>query len=377
MKKIVLLFLSGFLLLLNGCIKQEKVDTSEPAIKVNERIITENMISDSLNEISSFDKKKTEDLKKPENKFIYLLYQNKAINDLIIKELINAEADKRNISVKQKEVDAKLNEIIETIGGKSQFESALALNNINKKTFKTSLKYDILKEKLVQNIAVDLKVDEKEVKAFYEKNKEEYFNRPDLVKASHILIMASEDDIKTKIKAEKSSEKLTDEEIEKKVQAEMQKRKNEITKIMAELKKQPEKFAELAKKHSQDPSSGKKGGDLGFFSKEEMVPEFSDAAFSTKPGEISKIVQTEFGYHIIKVVDRKKAGYVPFDEVKTLIEKRLIDGKKVEVLTTLIKSSKESAEIVYLNEAYDLKNIEAEIRQLIKEKQVKGQQIKK
>jgi parvulin-like peptidyl-prolyl isomerase len=97
-----------------------------------------------------------------------------------------------------------------------------------------------------------------------------------------------------------------------------------------------------------------------------MVPEFSKAAFSTKPGDISNLIKTEFGYHIIKIVDRKKAGLTPFDEVRPQIEKYLEQQNKMISIQKLIESSRNNAKIVYLDKEYDPKKIEIEIREIAK-----------
>jgi peptidyl-prolyl cis-trans isomerase C len=93
--------------------------------------------------------------------------------------------------------------------------------------------------------------------------------------------------------------------------------------ILAELKAHPEKFADLAREKSTDTASAKKGGDLGLFGQGRMVPEFERAAFALKPGEISDVVKTQYGYHIITVTDRKEGERRPFDQVKEQIRATL------------------------------------------------------
>jgi peptidyl-prolyl cis-trans isomerase C len=93
--------------------------------------------------------------------------------------------------------------------------------------------------------------------------------------------------------------------------------------ILAEVKAHPEKFADLAREKSTDTTSAKKGGDLGIFGQGRMVPEFERAAFALKPGEISDVVKTQYGYHIITVTDRKEGERRPFDQVKEQIRATL------------------------------------------------------
>jgi len=93
--------------------------------------------------------------------------------------------------------------------------------------------------------------------------------------------------------------------------------------LLAEVKAHPEKFADLAREKSTDTVSAKKGGDLGTFSPGRMVPEFDKVAFALKPGEISDVVKTQYGYHIIMVTERKDGEPRPFDQVKEHIRAAL------------------------------------------------------
>ena len=98
---------------------------------------------------------------------------------------------------------------------------------------------------------------------------------------------------------------------------------NEAKAILAELRANPEKFADLAREKSVDTTSAKKGGDLGMFGQGRMVPDFERAAFALKPGEISDVVKTQYGFHIITVTERKDGEAKPFDQVKEQIRATL------------------------------------------------------
>lgn len=143
-----------------------------------------------------------------------------------------------------------------------------------------------------------------EVKAYYEAHKSE-FSQPEMVKARHILVRVPSD----------ANEKAWS-EAEAKIK---------------DIKKQLDKgkdFAELAKQYSDDPGSKDRGGDLGFFPKGRMVPEFETAAFALKPGETSGPVKSPFGYHIIQVQERKDAAVIPFEDISQQVEQRLIAEKQ-------------------------------------------------
>lgn len=117
------------------------------------------------------------------------------------------------------------------------------------------------------------------------------FAVPEQVHARHILLFAKDDES----------------------DAELQQRAEQVLQLVREA---PKRFAELAKEHSQDPSVAQNSGDLGFFSREQMVKPFSDAAFALQKNALSELVKTDFGYHIIQLIDKKPAGKKPFDEVK-------------------------------------------------------------
>ncbi len=362
MKKITLGILVSFLIFLGGCL-QKNADNSKPIIKVNGKIITKNMFKKELDQVYKRSGQKQVESNDPKSKFIYLVQKNRVVNDLIVKQLVKQEAKKRQITIKKSEVDKLIDNIARSMGGQERFKASLALNKIDKATFRENIKLDLLKRKLVASVIGDSKVTEQEIKDFYEKNKDKKFKHGEEVRASHILISASESDIRIRIQGENKD--ITKSELDKKVSEEMNKDKEKAQKIYNEVKANPDKFAKYAKQYSEDPSSAAKGGDLGFFSKDEMVPAFSKAAFSTKPGNLSKLVKTKFGYHIIKVVDRKEGGITPLDEMKPQIKRYLKGKKKMNVFRDLIENAKKSAKIVYLDKQYDPENIKQEYRELI------------
>lgn len=145
-------------------------------------------------------------------------------------------------------------------------------------------------------ISESMKMADDQLRRYYDSNKET-FRTLERVKARHILIKTME-----KPKEEAANLKKKTEDLLKQI-------------------KGGADFAEIAKKNSEDASNASKGGDLGFFAKGQMVPEFEKVAFSMKPGQISDIVTTSFGYHIIQVTDKEEARLKPFEEVKDQIQK--------------------------------------------------------
>ena len=156
------------------------------------------------------------------------------------------------------------------------------------------------------------------MKKYYEEHKADYYK--DEVKASHILISTVDDNGKELSEAKKKEAKKKAEEVLKKA-------------------KSGEEFSELAKEYSDDPGSAANGGDLGYFTKGQMVQPFEEAAFSLKSGEISGLVESEYGYHIIKVYD-KIDKQLTFDEVKDEINKTLTEDKYMESIEAITKKAK-------------------------------------
>ena len=143
-------------------------------------------------------------------------------------------------------------------------------------------------------------VSQDEIMAYYEENKND-FPSPEQVKASHILIQVPED---------------ADPEV-------VEAAKKEIDAIFKEAQAEAADFAELAKKYSQDQASAARGGDLGFFGKGQMVAEFEETSFALSPGEIGAPVRTQFGFHIIKVEEKKEAGFRRVEEIYPLLRQTL------------------------------------------------------
>ena len=147
----------------------------------------------------------------------------------------------------------------------------------------------------VQSLRERVNVSAQDVQRYYEDNQQQY-SQPDQVRASHILLKTEgKDDAAVKKQAED----------------------------LAKQAKAGADFAALAKKHSQDDSNNTKGGDLDFFGRGAMVPEFDKVAFSLQPGQISDVVKTEFGYHVIKVTEKRAASQRPLAEVQAQIEDQI------------------------------------------------------
>ncbi len=244
-----------------------------------------------------------------------------ALEQLIERELLYQESRNKGIEVDEAAVNSKIDALNKRFPGKDQFKKGLEKMNLTEAILKSQFRQGMAIQELIETqVAQKVKVSEQEIKDYYDGHPQQ-FQQPERVHAKHILI-------KVDPKAEKS----------KKAEA-----KNKIKKIQQRLKA-GEQFSKLAEELSQCPSS-KKGGDLGYFRRGQMVKSFEDVAFAMKPGEVSDIVETKFGYHLIKFVDKKEAATVPYKEAKDRLIQQLKQQKTHEQVTQYVAKLKENAKI--------------------------------
>jgi peptidyl-prolyl cis-trans isomerase D len=171
-----------------------------------------------------------------------------------------------------------------------------------------------------QQFAAQVKVDEAQIKQYYEQNQAD-FRTPERVRAEYVVLSAealarqeapSEDEIKKAYEARASAFRV---EEQRRASHILVKTKEEADKIAAAVKAAPNRFAELAKKNSQDPGSAEKGGDLGWFGRSMMVKPFEDAVYSMKQGEV-QVAQSEFGFHVIRLTGVQEGKNRPLEEVR-------------------------------------------------------------
>ncbi len=189
-------------------------------------------------------------------------------------------------------------------------------------------------------ISSGIKVTEEDAEKYYRENQER-FKKPEGVRASHILIKVEELD--PEVAAKMSPEEKGKAEAKAKDEA-----KKKAEDILAKLK-QGGDFAKLAAENSACPSKDK-GGDLGTFEKGKMTEDFEKAAFALNPGELSGVVETEFGFHIIKTTEKIKPDYMPFAEVKSFLLEGMKNQKISETVQAKIEEEKKNQKVeIFLN----------------------------
>lgn len=245
-------------------------------------------------------------------------FYHQILDGMVAQTLILQDAKKQGITVSDQEVATQIDTIKKQFPDAATFQKALASQGMTEKALQDNMREQALIQKYVTTkVLSTVTVDDAAARQFYDQNKEK-MQRPERVHLRHILIRVAPNataDDKAKAKA-----KIDD--LLKRAQG-------------------GEDFAKLAAENSEDPGSKVQGGDLSWVVPGQMVPPFDKAGFAlTKPNEISPVVETQFGYHIIQLLERQPASAVPFEEAKGRITQMLKQqqaGQKVQAHVEQLK----------------------------------------
>lgn len=255
----------------------------------------------------------------PEN--VARRHKQNIVNRLVEKRLLQQAIRKAGVAVTPAELEEGVTKYKEMFRTEENFQRYLRSSNTTLERIQDNIRFNRALDKLLEQDG-PIAVTEAEMKEYYERNKRRYEVK-EMVKAGHILIRLKKDASEEEKKA--ALKKAQD--------------------IESEARKKGADFKQLAIKHSEGPT-GPKGGDLGFFTRGRMAPEFEKAAFAMKPGATSKPVLTQFGYHVIKVYERKEAGQKSFADVRESIDKLLVSRAKRKRKAELLRELKKGATIV-------------------------------
>ena len=350
MKKILTSAAMPVVVLLSGC---TLMGGNEGIVKVNDGIITKAQFDKAFDKAIDNSVFKAfggaDNFVKSNDNIMYNIYKEKVINELIVKSLLDQEIKKRGITVSQEDLQSEMKTVIDKVGSKGELNLLLKQRGVSNAEFTEDLKTQIEIKKLINTIQ-KVNVSDSDAEKYYKSHPEE-FKHGEQVRASHILISADTLQIIRDLKAKNKN--LSTEELNKKVEKIQAERKAKAEAILAEVKASPDSFEKIAQKESDDKGSAERGGELGFFTKEAMVPEFSKAAFAMKPNTISEtVVKTPYGYHIIKVTDRMEAGTAPYAKVKDEIKFVIETQKQIEILKNLTQGLMKTAKIEYLDPSF-------------------------
>lgn len=255
-------------------------------------------------------------------------YKDTIVQKLVDRYLIDAALAESDITVKPEEIDEKLEEVknefaqsMQASGQNVTLDMLVQQLGITEKELRESVEQSIGIEKMLFNRGMEEPSDE-EARAFYDENREESFTMPEQVHVKHVLIAV-----------EQGSDDAVWQEAKKRADA-----------VRADAVKDDADFEELARTRSEGPSA-EQGGDLGFVPRGKTVPEFENAAFDLKPGEISEPVKSPFGWHVIKLIERKDAEAVDYDEIAERLKLQLKGERIKESLDAYLTELRDAAEI--------------------------------
>lgn len=235
--------------------------------------------------------------------------KNNITEQLIDSTLLYQYAEKEKIDIPSTKIDGEIGRIKDSFETENDFNEALKRNNLSVNQLKDSIKKQFMIDEVIQEAYDTVSITDEEIEEYYEEHKS-YFLQPERIRISHILV---ED-------------------------------KEEAQLILDQLKEGTVDFESIAREKSICPSA-EKGGDLDYVYRGQMVTPFEEAAFNLKVGELSDIVETEFGYHIIKCFDIQEEKQLSLEEKKEDIKNMLSYPKQNEAIEKLIARLKEEADI--------------------------------
>jgi peptidyl-prolyl cis-trans isomerase C len=251
--------------------------------------------------------------------------KDRILEDLIDTELLYQQSQKEGVKVSDQTINKQIEMIKKRFPDETAYKKAMERMHVSEKEFREEIQRGLaIRQLLDTNVRKKITVTEEESKNYYNNN-QNLFKQTEQVKISRIWI-------KVAPKAEES----------KKIQA-----RKKIETIQKKVQ-QGEDFGELAKTYSEGPAAKSKGN-LGYIEKGHMDKPFEDAAFSLNVGEVSGILETQFGYYLIKVTDKKPARIIPYKEVLPMIERQLKKEKEKTQIQAYIENLKKSATIKRFN----------------------------
>ncbi len=255
-------------------------------------------------------------------------FRRMVLDNMVGQILLAQECDRRKL-LSPSELKQKLEKVITAQGGNAKLENNLKTMKLSVQDYINGLSRDIKIQALVENgLVPNIVISEEELRAIYNKNPHSW-EQPEKVHARHILIKLNE-------KPTAEQEKAAKEKAEA---------------VYVELLKPQVIFNDMAKKHSQDPATAMRGGDLHFIRREQFTPEFDDIVFKLKVGEFSKPFKTDRGYQIVKVEERQEGKPNTFENAQDRIRSQILNTRKQQAQKALLEELRNKAKITYTNVA--------------------------
>ncbi len=254
----------------------------------------------------------------------YQSLQSKVLEKLISQEVLWQQAQKLNYVADEKSVDENFNQVRSGYDSDMAFKNKIMESGLNETKFREDIKQRLsISQMLKAEVEDKLEITQEDVESFYNKNPDK-MKYPLALHARHILIKAQQD--------------VSEEELAK--------ARTRIGDLLVKIQ-QGADFAEIASAESED-SSASTGGDLGFFNPAQMVPEFAEAAMALKVGEVSEVIRTAFGFHIIKLEERRGGEALPIKDVEEQIRDFLKNQKANNAVVKYIEDLRDEADVEIL-----------------------------
>ena len=296
-----------------------EANSKDILVSVDGKYFKKSQLEKEIKELMNVYKDK---IPKDKTKDIQANMKKQVVENFIIRTVLENEIEKRKIQASEKEINESIEQIKASLPPGKKFADFLKQSRLTKEKFNEDIAFTIKVKQLVQiDLGNKAKPSAKEISKFYNENKDK-FVVPESVHVRHILVAIDQGDDE-KIKAEK---------------------KEKIENLHKQLSDGAD-FAEVARTNSDCPSK-ENGGDLGIIKKGETVKQFENAAFSQEKNVIGPVVTTEYGHHIIQVIDHNKAKTITMAETKSKLSNYLEQQKQMEAFSSLVKKLRENAKIL-------------------------------
>ena len=268
------------------------------------------------------------------------------ISELIDRQLIESEVGRRKLLITDNALTEAYDKTVEQMGGQERYRSYLSEHALTDDEFRGTVAEEVQGQLLRAELNKEVSVSEDEIRDFFDTQRNnsslaDLFKEPERVHARHILIGARRSQIASEIQ---SKDRLSKVEVQQRVTAEMAKRKSRAAGILDRLKEGAD-FQRLAAEYSDDPGTRNRGGDLGLFTRNTHTARFDEAAFALKPGQLSDVVETEYGYHIILATDHTSERARTFNEARAAVQARLLANKQAAHLKAWLETRRREAGI--------------------------------
>jgi parvulin-like peptidyl-prolyl isomerase len=267
------------------------------------------------------------------------------VADLVDRALIEAECRRRHLTASDTAFAEAYQKAVSEFGSERAYRSYLSENNLTDEEFRLTTRQNVYGELLRNELDKEVSVNDAEIADFYAREShnpafEKLFNEQERVTARHILVAARASQIASDIQGEK----LIKSELDRRVAREIAARHSRAEAILARARAGSD-FGRLAKEYSDDFATRERGGDLGSFTRNTHTAPFDEAAFGVKAGQISPIVETEYGFHIIKVIAHSMARLRTLNESRSAIQEDLLGRKRAAHLRAWLEGRRREADI--------------------------------